>query len=385
MNSIKEKTNRFLARHFTTSSMDYREVGALFLPLVINQFFISVMALFNTAMISSSGLAAISAVNSVDSLNMLFLSIFVAVATGGTVVVAQYKGAGDADMMRQAGSQAVTAVVLLAVTFSGLLIAFTSPVMTVLFGGADADVLSNARLYFLGSCLSYPGFALSEAVCGVLRGGSDTRASLVISVLTNVLYLLLNVILVMWAKLGVAGLIISLNISRYLGGAAALLYITRWGQKIRLHFREILHLNFPILKKVLFIGIPFAAEQVFFCGGKLLTQTFIVKMGTLAMTTNALCNSLMNLFQIVPGALQLTVVTVVGQCIGKGSVEDARFYTRAVVRTAAIAYLVADLTLLPAYPLLIRMFSAPQELIWGIFLVTLVGGIFQPLCWAQSF
>ncbi|MDD3244437.1 MAG: MATE family efflux transporter, partial [Eubacteriales bacterium] len=62
-----------------------------------------------------------------------------------------------------------------------------------------------------------------------------------------------------------------------------------------------------------------------------------------------------------------------------------RFYTRPVVRPDAIAYLVADLPLLPAYPLLIRMFSAPQELIWGIFLVTLVGGIFQPLCWAQSF
>lgn len=72
---------------------------------------------------------------------------------------------------------------------------------------------------------------------------------------------------------------------------------------------------------MLFIGIPFAAEQLFFHGGKLLTQTFIVKLGTLALTVNAIGSAIGLVYQMGPISLSIAIVTIVGQCMGKEILE----------------------------------------------------------------
>ena len=43
-----------------------------------------------------------------------------------------------------------------------------------------------------------------------------------------------------------------------------------------------------MVKKIMFVGLPFAAEQMFFNGGKIVTQMFIVHLGTYAIATNAI-------------------------------------------------------------------------------------------------
>ena len=81
---------------------------------------------------------------------------------------------------------------------------------------------------------------------------------------------------------------------------ASLIYIIKYNKTIRFQLKNALHFDFSILKKIMFIGLPFAAEQLFFNGGKLLTQTYIVQLGTLALTANAISNSITLLFQIGP-------------------------------------------------------------------------------------
>lgn len=76
------RTHGFLNKHFSGESIDYRQIIALFIPLLIDQAFIVGLNLVNTAMISSSGMAAVSAVNMIDSLNIFLINVFVAVSTG---------------------------------------------------------------------------------------------------------------------------------------------------------------------------------------------------------------------------------------------------------------------------------------------------------------
>lgn len=385
LDRIKGTTTGILQKYFSTEAISYREVVALFIPLLVNQAFIILLSLLNTAMISSSGVAAISAVSMVDSLNMFIMNVFIAVATGGTVVVAQYRGAHNGQMVSRTGTQAVSAVFLLSVMLAGLLIGLHQPLLNLLFGAAEADVLQNARIYLIGCCLSYPSAALVEVVCGVLRGVSETKPSLVLSVITNLGYVVFNLIFVIWLKLGIIGLVISLNISRLIGMACSLIYITKLNQSIRLRIRDALKLDFSIQKKILFIGVPFAAEQLFFNGGKLLTQTFIVQMGTYSMTVNAIGNSLLMLFQIAASALQLAVVTVVGQSMGRGDVADARKFIRSFSWASTFSFFLAAAIILPSFPVLVRLFNPPAQIIPDIFIVTAVSAVMLPLSWSPSF
>lgn len=374
-----------LNKYFTGETMDYRQIIALFIPILIDQAFIVGLNLVNTAMISSSGVAAVSAVNMVDSLNIFLINVFVAVATGGTVVVAQYKGSGNDSMVSRASAATVTAVAMIALAIGLLIMGFHNPVLNVLFGTASAEVLGNARVYLIGSSISYVGIAVVQAVCGALRGIGKTRASLALSLIMNLLYVLLNIVFITLLHMGVMGMTIAVNIARYAGAACALYYLFKLDVTLHLRIRDLFHFPLSMLRKIMFIGVPFAAEQMFFNGGKLLTQVFIVSLGTYAIATNAISGSLAMVFQIPASAMSLAIVTVVGQCIGRGNIADARKFIKSFLWLGSISLALIGLILMPFFRPLVGLFDPPPEIVDDIFLVLLVNTLAQVPLWAISF
>ncbi|AIY09638.1 MATE family efflux transporter [Paenibacillus polymyxa] len=383
--SVRMRTHGFLNRHFSGESIDYRQIIALFIPLLIDQAFIVGLNLVNTAMISSSGMAAVSAVNMIDSLNIFLINVFVAVSTGGTVVVAQYKGSGNDLMVSKATSGTISSVSLLALCISLFMIVLYNPILSVLFGSASPDVLANGKVYLLGSCMSFVGIAIVEAVCGALRGIGKTRASLALSLIMNLSYVLLNVVFINLLDMGVLGMTIAVNVSRYAGAACALIYLVRVDDDLRVQLRDMLYFNLAMLKKILFIGLPFAAEQMFFNGGKILTQIFIVNLGTNALATNAICSSLANVFQIPANALALTIVTVVGQCMGRRNVHDARKFTKSFIWLSSASFIVMGLILMPLFKPMVGLFHPPAEIVDDIFMVMLINTLAQIPLWSIAF
>lgn len=382
---LRERRNGFLEKHLSGETMDYRQIMALFLPILVDQTFIIGLNLVNTAMISSSGVAAVSAVNMVDALNIFLINVFVAVATGGTVVVAQYKGSGNDLMVSRASAGTVTSVALLALAIGLLIIGFHNPILQVLFGSASPDVLDSARTYLLGSSISFVGLAIVQAVCAALRGIGKTRASLALSLIMNLLYVLLNIVFITLLNMGVIGMTVAVNIARFVGAICALYYLFRMDVTLHIRMRDLFHFPLSMLRKIMFIGLPFAAEQMFFNGGKLLTQVFIVSLGTYAIATNAISGSLAMVFQIPAVALSLTVVTVVGQCIGRGHIEDARKFIKSFLWLGSILLALIALILMPLFRPLVGLFDPPAEIVDDIFLILLINAIIQVPLWPISF
>ncbi|SMQ81076.1 putative efflux protein, MATE family [Bacillus sp. OV166] len=383
--NIRHRTVSILDKYFTGKSIDYKKILAIILPLFVDQAFLILMSLLNTAMISSAGVAAVSAVSMVDSLNIFLANVFIAVATGGTVIVAQYKGSGNSAMVSKTATQAITACTIFSVLISALVFIFHTPILNMLFGKAEADVFQNARIYLIGSCLSYPLIAIFQAVTGALRGVGETKPCLNLSLIMNLTNTILNVLLITIFKMGVEGLVVSTILARFLGMAASLIYVLKYNETIRFQIKNAFRIDMSILKKVMFIGLPFAAEQIFFNGGKLLTQTFIVQLGTLSMTVYAIGNSIALLYQIGPNALGIAIVTIVGQCVGRRNIEDARKFIYSLIGLSSIFFVVADLILLPLFPLLIKLFNPPDEIVPTIFTLILISAIAQPILWSPSF
>lgn len=382
---LKARTHAYLDKRLTGASMDYRKVIALFIPILIDQAFIVGLNLVNTAMISSSGVAAVGAVSSVDSLNIFLINVFVAVATGGTVVVAQYKGSGDESMIAKAAAGTVASVALLSLGIGLAVAALHAPVLQVLFGRASADVLDNARVYLIGSSLSYLGIGIVQAVCGAMRGIGRSRVSLILSLIMNLLYVLLNILFINVLDMGVLGMTIAVNIARYTAALCAIVYILRIDTSLRLRLGQLIRVPWSMLQKIMAIGVPFAAEQMFFNGGKMLTQVFIVSMGTYAIATNAIGGTIALVYQIPAGALSLTLVTVVGQCIGGRNVEDARKFIKSFLWLSTYSFILMTAILLPLFHPMVSLFNPPADIVDDIFWVTLINAIAQIPLWAISF
>lgn len=385
LHTWKAGTIRLLDRSLSGNLFDYKQIIAIILPILADQAFLILISLFNTAMISSSGVAAVSAVSMVDSLNIFIVNVFIALATGGTVIVSQYKGSGRGEMVTRAASQALSTVTVVSLVVAAVVLVFHNPTLNLLFGKADADVLDNARIYLIGNCITYPLLGLYSAITGVLRGIAETRVCLMLSLIMNLTYLGLNILFIVGLDMGVIGMVISLFLAKVIGAAAATIYILKYCHKLRFRMRDVLHVDLTIIKKILFIGLPFAAEQLFFNGGKLLTQTYIVQFGTLAITANAISGSISMLSQIGGAALSIAVVTVVGQCIGNGDIQDARRYVRAFLGLSTITLIVAIILILPLFPVLMALFSPPDEIVPLIFQLTLMLLLAQPLFWSISF
>ncbi|MBY0163888.1 MATE family efflux transporter [Cytobacillus firmus] len=382
---LRTRMSGLLSNHLSGESMDYRQIFALFFPILIDQAFIIGLNLVNTAMISSSGVSAVSAVNMVDSLNIFLINVFVAVATGGTVVVAQYKGSGNAMMVSRASAATVTSVAMIALAIALLIIGLHQPVLNLLFGSASPDVLESARIYLIGSSTSFLGIAIVQAVCGALRGIGKTRASLALSLIMNLLYVLLNIVFITLLNMGVMGMTLAINIARFAGAACALYYLFKVDATLHIRLRDLFHFPISMLRKIMFIGLPFAAEQMFFNGGKLLTQVFIVSLGTYAIATNAIGSSLAAVFQIPASALSLTIVTVVGQCIGRGNIADARKFIRSFLWLGAFSLALMGLILMPLYRPLVGLFNPPPEIVNDLFVVLLINTLVQVPLWSISF
>ncbi|GGF66616.1 MATE family multidrug exporter [Paenibacillus albidus] len=375
----------FLDKYFTGESIDYRQMIALFLPLLIDQAFVVGLNLVNTAMISSSGVAAVSAVSMIDSLNIFLISVFIAVSTGGTVVVAQYKGSGNELMVSKAAAGAVSSVSLMALCIGLFGIILHNPLLQLLFGSASPEVMDHARTYLIGSSVSYLGIAVVEAVCGALRGIGRTTASLYLSLIMNLLYVALNFVFINGLNMGVLGMTLSVNIARYIGAACALYYLFRLDSSLHIKLRDLLLLNWSMLKKIMFIGLPFAAEQMFFNGGKILTQIFIVSLGTYAIATNAIVSSLAGVMQIPANALSLTLITVVGQCMGGRQVQDARKFVKSFLVLSSASFVLMGVLILPFFYPLVSLFHPPAEIVGDIFIVLLINTIAQIPLWSASF
>lgn len=383
--AVKSKTDLLLNRYLTGNSMDYKQIFGLIIPIFVDTAFLVLISMLNTAMVSSSGPAAVSAVSMVDALNMLLANVFVAMATGGTVIVAQYKGSGNPEMISRAASQAIMMATLVSLVVCLSIVTFHGAALQLLFGGAEPAVFDNAKVYLIGSCLTFPFFAIYQAVVGALRGVAETKTVLKLSVIMNLSYFLMNIVFITLMDMGVMGLVISLLLSRLLGAAIGLVYVLKYSQTLRIKIKEIFHFDAVIAKKIMYIGLPFAMEQSFFSGGKLLTQTYIIHLGTMAMTINAIGNSLATVSQIGAASLSVGVVTVVGMCMGRKDIEDAKKFIRSFLGLCSIWLVLAAVIMVPLYPLLIKLFSPPEEIISPIFWLMMLSLVVQPFLWGVSF
>jgi putative MATE family efflux protein len=383
--AAKSRSELLLNRYLTGNSMDYKQIFGLIIPIFVDTAFIVLISTLNTAMISSSGPAAVSAVSMVDSLNMFLVNMFIALATGGTVIVAQYKGSGNREMISRAASQAVMMATLVSLFISLIIIVFHQGALQLLFGRAEADVFHNARIYLIGCSLTFPFFAIYQAVVGVLRGVAETKTVLILSVIMNLAYFLMNIVFITYLDMGVTGLVISLFLARLLGASLGLGYIVRYSQTLRFKIKEALSFDIAVVKKIMYIGLPFAVEQMFFNGGKLLTQTYIVQLGTMALTVNAIGSSLSNVSQIGATTLSVGIVTVVGMSLGRKDIDDAKKFTKSFLGLCAIWFILAAAVILPLFPYLIKLFSPPEEIISHIFWLMVLILIGQPLFWTLSF
>ena len=141
----------------------------LLIPLLIEQALAVAIGMMDTVMVASCGEASVSGVSLVDSISVLLIQVFSALATGGAVVVSQYLGKGDRKQAARSAKQLYYVVLLISTVVMLICLLLRRSLLSLLFGSIDADVMDAALIYFFMTGLSYPFLALYNGSAALLR------------------------------------------------------------------------------------------------------------------------------------------------------------------------------------------------------------------------
>ena len=294
---------------------------------MIQQLLSVTVGMVDSMMVASAGEAAVSGVSLVHSLDLLIMYIFLALSTGGAVIISQSLGRGDGAFANKAAKQLLYAVTAISAVVTVIVLIFRKPLLSVLFGDVDDAVMDSALSYFFYLALSFPIFGILESASATFRAMGKSMITLTSSLIINAVNIVGNALLIYVFDMGAAGAAIATLISRIVG--ASIMMILIHNKSLPVHIEKLFNYkpDFAVIKNMLKIGIPSGIENGMFQFGKLLTQSLISSFGTVSIAANAVASSMASM-QYVPGnAMGVASVAVVGKCIGAGEKKQAKKYS----------------------------------------------------------
>ena len=285
----------------------------LLVPLVIEQLLAVTIGMADTVMVTSVGEAAVSGISLVDSINILFIQVFSALASGGAIVTAQYLGRQERKNACIAAKQLLYATTALAAIIMAVALIFHRALLRLIFGNIDPAVMENAIVYFQLSAVSYPFLAVYNAGAALFRSMGNSKVSTLVSFLMNVVNIGGNAVLIYGFHWGVAGAATASLVSRAMAAVIMLVLICHKNNPIHIEKVWKPELHFDMIRRILKIGVPNGVENGMFQIGKLIVQGLVATFGTSAIAANAIANTIASFINTPGTAIQLGLATVVGQ------------------------------------------------------------------------
>ncbi|MBO5922875.1 MAG: MATE family efflux transporter, partial [Lentisphaeria bacterium] len=324
----KEKQEAMVMELPRTRMFSNRDLLNIMVPLVLSQTLASLVGLVDGIMVSAAGEAAVSGVSLVNMISGIILVLFGALTTGGAVLTSQYLGARQKENARQSAGQMTLMAFVISMVLMTVCLFLTEPILRLFFGAVEDDVMAACIVYFRYDALSYPFIALFSAGAAIFRCVGNSKISLRINVIKNLINVVGNAICVYGLKMGVEGVAIPTLISRIIGAALIMVPACDSKQELSIDLKNLLRIYGGMMKKIVHIGIPTAFENSLFQLGRTLVTSMVTAFGTAHIAANATANSITAIVVIISTGMSLGMITVVGQCLGAHDTEQAKYYTK---------------------------------------------------------
>ena len=347
--------------HMNNRLFSRKDLVRLIIPLIVDQFLQVAVGLSDSIMVARVGEAAVSGVSLVDTVMLLIINIFTALATGGAVIAGQYLGRKDPKTGCEATAQLFNFTFLFSIFIMILGYLGQNLILYHVFGKIEPEVMKDSRTYLLIVLSSIPMIAMYNAGAAIFRAMGNSNVAMKTSLLMNSINVFGNALLIFGFHRGVEGVAIPTVVSR--GVACVVILILLNNQKHELH---ILHpypfrIKWNVLKKILYIGIPNGLENSMFQLGKIAVLSLVSGLGTASLAANAVGNNIAN-FAILPGmSFGFALLTVCAQCVGAGDFEQVKYYTKHMMRVEYLCLIASNLIVILALPFILSVYNLSDE------------------------
>ena len=362
-------------------------ICSLLIPVVLEQLLNSIMGTADTMMVSNVGSAAISAVSLVDSINVLVIQAFSALAAGGAIVCAQYIGQRNKEKANESARQVLFIITAISVAVSLICLVLQKPLLRLIFGSVEPAVMRASETYFFYTALSFPFIAAYDSAASIFRAQDNTKGPMIISMISNVMNIAGNAVMIWVFHMGVAGAALSTLISRIFCAVVVIIQLRkeREGQEIVVRDYFKIRPDWSMIRRILGLGIPSGVENSMFQLGKLAIQSTVSTLGTAAIAAQAMTNILENLNGIAAIGVGVGLMTIVGQCLGAGRKDEAVYYIKKLCVIAEVIIIISCLGVFALTKPITILGGMEKESADMCFHMVMWITIVKPLVWIMAF
>ena len=364
-----------------------RMICSLLIPVVLEQLLNSIMGTADTMMVSNVGSAAISAVSLVDSINVLVIQAFSALAAGGAIICAQYIGQRNKEKANESARQVLFIITAISVAVSLICLVFQKPLLRLIFGSVEPAVMRASETYFFYTALSFPFIAAYDSAASIFRAQDNTKGPMIISMISNVMNIAGNAVMIWVFHMGVAGAALSTLISRIFCAVVVIIQLRKEkeGQEIVVRDYFEIRPDWSMIRRILGLGIPSGIENSMFQLGKLAIQSTVSTLGTTAIAAQAMTNILENLNGIAANGVGVGLMTIVGQCLGAGRQDEAVYYIKKLCVIAEVIIIISCLGVFALTKPITILGGMEKESADMCFHMVMWITIVKPLVWIMAF
>lgn len=365
-----------------------KDLRAMIIPLLLEQLLVMLVGLADTLVVSYAGEAAVSGVSLVNQFNTIFIYLFTALASGGAVVVSQYIGRKEKENAGISASQLLMFGIVFSLLAALLVLAGNKGMLRLFFGSVEGPVMDACMTYLRISAYSYPALAIYNSGAAVCRSLGKTRVTMYISVVSNILNVIGNVIGVSVLKAGVAGVAWPSLIARVFSATAVTILCFRKKNGVFYQWRWIFRWDFPCLKRILNVALPNGVENGIFQLVKVALSSIAALFGTYQIAANGVAQSIWSLAALAGVAMGPVYITVIGQCMGNRDIKGAEYYFKKLSRITVKLSSAWNLLIFLVTPLFLQFYALEPHtkrlVIWLVLIHNVFNAVAFPFSGALS-
>ena len=317
-----------------------------------------------------AGAQALAAVGSTGALINLIVGMFTGLSTGAGVAVARAYGAGDYKLVQRYIHTAISLAIITGVAVLGLGQAICRQMLVWM--GSPEDVIDLTELYLRIYFIGMPAVMLYNYGAAILRAIGDTKRPLYYLTLSGLVNVVLNLILVIFFHMGVAGVAIATVVSQVISCALVIICLMRTEGAAHLDFSRLI-LDKKAMGVMLHVGLPAGIQGTVFALSNVLIQSSINSFGSIAMAGNSAAANLEGICWTCTNSFHQAAVTVSSQNLGAKKYDRVRRTLWVCLGSVMIAgALVGNLINLLGVQLLGLYNSDPEVIRFGLIRLNLI-------------
>lgn len=360
------------------------DLKKLIIPLTLEQILFMLVGIADTLMVSALGEEAMSGVSLINILEYFMYTVMSAICSGGGIVISQYIGAKNNLLAKKTANQLLSLALAIAVVLSAIGLYYHQEFLHLLYGNVDAGVMQAADTYFLIAVCSIPCIAVHQACSAMFRSMNETKIPLYTVIVLNITNIIGNYLAVYVLHAGVYGVALATVLARVVGNALMLFLSLQTKYVLHINLPELLTFDSFLTRKILSISIPNSIENGLFAAGKVVMTSIVALFGTTQTAANAVSNTYQISAIFVVNAINMAMLTVVGQCVGANEYEQAKCYVKKLLKLSFWSTAALSVLVIMAMPLTLDFYHISAEtqklVIILVILHNVAATILQPLC-----